>query len=105
MNFLADAKVVCEACNGDRYGDDIQIVRYGGRTIVEVLNLTFEEAKSVFANHRKIHSILKIACELGLGYLTIGQSSVTLSGGEAHADQDRFGIKLRDERTYALYPR
>jgi excinuclease ABC subunit A len=83
MNFLADAKVACEDCNGTRYGNDIQIVRYGGRTISEVLALTFEEAKSAFANHKKIHQPLKIACDLGLGYLTLGQSSVTLSGGEA----------------------
>jgi excinuclease ABC subunit A len=83
MNFLADAKVECESCSGTRYGSDIQIVRYGGLTISEVLSLTFEEAKSKFSNHKKIHQSLKIACDLGLGYLTLGQSSVTLSGGEA----------------------
>ena len=83
MNFLANAKVICEACNGTRYADDILSVHYAGKTISQILQLTFEEAKSVFANHRKIHPQLKLACDLGLGYLQLGQSSPTLSGGEA----------------------
>lgn len=83
MNFLAEAEVICDACGGLRYNDDIEMVRYGGLSIGECLQLTFEEARERFANHRKIHYALKNACDLGLGYLTLGQSSTTLSGGES----------------------
>ncbi len=96
MNFLANAKVICEACNGTRYGDDILSVHYAGKTISQVLQLTFEEAKSVFANHKKIHPQLKLACDLGLGYLQLGQSSPTLSGGEAQR------LKIVSELTSAM---
>lgn len=83
MNFLAEAEVLCDVCSGSRYNDTIEMVRYSGLSISDCLKLTFEEAKEKFANHRKIHSVLKNACDLGLGYLTIGQSSTTLSGGES----------------------
>jgi excinuclease ABC subunit A len=58
-------------------------VRYQGLSVSEVLALTFNEARAVFANHRKIHQLLHFACELGLGYLSLGQPSSTLSGGES----------------------
>jgi excinuclease ABC subunit A len=83
MSFLADAAVVCETCNGSRYGDEALSVRYMDFTIAEALQFTFEEAKARFANHRRIYQPLVQACELGLGYLTLGQSSSTLSGGES----------------------
>lgn len=83
MSFLPDANVECESCMGARYGDEALSVRYLGLNPSEVLRLTFEEAKGVFANHRRIHQSLHLACELGLGYLTLGQSSTTLSGGES----------------------
>jgi excinuclease ABC subunit A len=83
MSFLADAQMPCEACGGSRYTDDALSVRYLGLSIAEVLGLTFEEAKQTFANHRRIHQTLQQACELGLGYLSLGQSSSTLSGGES----------------------
>ncbi|MBN8549221.1 MAG: excinuclease ABC subunit UvrA [Deltaproteobacteria bacterium] len=83
MSFLADAAVQCESCNGTRYGDEALSVRYMDFNIAEALNFTFEEAKARFANHRKIYQPLVQACELGLGYLTLGQSSSTLSGGES----------------------
>lgn len=83
MNFLADAQMLCETCGGKRYADESLTVRYRGLSISDALGLTFEEAKSVFANHRQIHRSLHLACELGLGYLTLGQSSSSLSGGES----------------------
>lgn len=83
MSFLADASVVCETCNGSRYGDEALSVHYTDFTIADALRFTFEEAKARFANHRKIYHALVQACELGLGYLTLGQSSSTLSGGES----------------------
>jgi excinuclease ABC subunit A len=83
MNFLPDASMICESCGGGRFSDDACTVLYQGMTIRDVLNFTFEEAKAKFANHRKILQPLRQACDLGLGYLKLGQSSTTLSGGES----------------------
>ena len=83
MSFLADARLECETCQGTRYSAEANSVRYLDHTISQVLNLTFEEAKSLFTNHKKIHRVLHQACELGLDYLTLGQGSSTLSGGES----------------------
>ncbi|MCB0335096.1 MAG: ATP-binding cassette domain-containing protein, partial [Bdellovibrionales bacterium] len=82
MNFLADARVTCEFCDGLRFGEQALSVTYLGKTIADVLRMTFEQAKSTFSAHPKLRKILHNACELGLGYLTMGQSSTTLSGGE-----------------------
>jgi len=83
MSFLAEAWIRCETCAGNRFNDQADSVKYLDISISDVLNLTFEEAKLKFANHRKIHQFLHNACELGLGYLTLGQSSASLSGGES----------------------
>ncbi len=83
MSFLPDAEVLCETCGGSRYTEEAQSVKYLNISPSDVLKLTFEEARQVFANHRKVHRSLHLACELGLGYLTLGQSSTTLSGGES----------------------
>ena len=83
MSFLPDAHHLCEACQGSRYGEESQQIRYLGLTIAEALRLTFDEARVIFANHRRVHQPLTQACELGLGYLSLGQDSSTLSGGES----------------------
>lgn len=83
MSFLPDARVECESCLGKRFSDEALSVSYLGLNAHQVLNLSFEEAKSIFANHPKVHRASLLACELGLGYLTLGQSSTTLSGGES----------------------
>ncbi|MCB0317832.1 MAG: excinuclease ABC subunit UvrA, partial [Bdellovibrionales bacterium] len=83
MSFLADAKIPCETCDGKRYNEDACSIIYLGLNISEVLDLTFEEAKTHFANHKSVHRSLHQACELGLGYLSLGQSSASLSGGES----------------------
>ena len=83
MNFLADAEMMCDSCRGKRYSIEADAVRYQGHSISDVLAMTFEQARSVFANHRKIHEPIRRCCELGLGYLALGQGSQTLSGGEA----------------------
>lgn len=83
MSFLAEANVTCEVCGGRRFSEEAESVHYLGSSIGEILALTFEEAKAKFANHPKIHRIVRQACELGLGYLSLGQSSTTLSGGES----------------------
>lgn len=83
MNFLANASMTCEACGGKRFIDDIKHVHYNGRSITDVLSLTFGEARDLFRAHSKLHRVLSVACDLGLDYLSIGQCSSTLSGGEA----------------------
>ena len=83
MNFLPDVYVECETCNGKRYNPETLEVRYKGKSISDVLNMTIEESVPFFENHPKIYRILKTLKEVGLGYIKLGQSSTTLSGGEA----------------------
>lgn len=83
MSFLPQARVRCESCAGTRYAEAASAVRYLGLSAADILALTFEEARDIFTNHRKIHQTLHRVCELGLGYLALGQSSSTLSGGES----------------------
>jgi excinuclease ABC subunit A len=83
MQFLADVELTCEECKGTRYKPQILDVRYHGKNIHEVLNLTIQEALQFFAAVPKITAKLQILEEVGLGYLRLGQSATTLSGGEA----------------------
>jgi excinuclease ABC subunit A len=83
MQFLADVELVCEECKGTRYKPRILDVRYHGKNIHEVLNLTVREALQFFSGVPKINDKLRILEEVGLGYLRLGQSATTLSGGEA----------------------
>ena len=83
MNFLPDVYVVCEECNGKRYNRETLEVRYKGKSISEVLNMSFDEAVDFFESYPKIKRQLSIVKEVGLGYLTLGQPSTTLSGGES----------------------
>jgi len=83
MQFLADVELMCEECKGTRYKPQILNVRYHGKNIHEVLNLTIQEGLQFFAGVPKITAKLQILEEVGLGYLRLGQSATTLSGGEA----------------------
>jgi excinuclease ABC subunit A len=83
MQFLADVELICEECKGTRYKQQVLEVRYRGRNIHEVLQLTVKEALRVFAEVPKITEKLRTLEEVGLGYLRLGQSATTLSGGEA----------------------
>jgi excinuclease ABC subunit A len=83
MRFLADARVPCPLCNGRRYQDVICDIKYLGKSIDEVLDMTLVEAHTHFKNHRRIVQRLDPALEIGLGYLKLGQPSASLSGGEA----------------------
>ncbi|MGC9451010.1 MAG: excinuclease ABC subunit UvrA [Oceanipulchritudo sp.] len=83
MNFLPDTYVPCDDCNGRRYGDDLQDIRWNGASIADVLDMTFEEAARFFSFDTRLAAILDLMVRTGLGYLTLGQSSPTLSGGEA----------------------
>jgi excinuclease ABC subunit A len=83
MQFLADVELICEECKGARYKAQVLEVRYRGKNIHEVLNLTVKEALKFFAEAPKITEKLRSLDEVGLGYLRLGQSATTLSGGEA----------------------
>ncbi len=83
MNFLPDVYVHCEKCNGKRYNRETLEIRYKGKSISDVLDMTVEEAVEFFNAVPWIYRKIKVLQEVGLGYITLGQSSVTLSGGEA----------------------
>ncbi len=83
MHFLPDVYVPCEVCGGKRYNRETLAVKYKGKDISDVLNMTCDEALEFFASVPKIYNKVKRLCEVGLGYIKLGQSSTTLSGGEA----------------------
>ncbi|MGB2626172.1 MAG: hypothetical protein WAK20_05255, partial [Candidatus Acidiferrum sp.] len=83
MQFLADVELVCEECRGQRFKSSVLEVRYHGRNIHDVLEMTVREALAFFVNLPKVVSKLRVLNEIGLGYLRLGQSATTLSGGEA----------------------
>ncbi|HEX8807123.1 MAG TPA: excinuclease ABC subunit UvrA, partial [Candidatus Aquilonibacter sp.] len=83
MHFLPDVYVPCEVCKGKRYNAQTLEVRYKGKTIADVLEMRVDEATELFATIPRIHNKLKTICEVGLGYIKMGQPATTLSGGEA----------------------
>jgi len=83
MQFLADVELICEECKGKRFKPEVLEVRYRGKNIHEVLDMTVREAMHHFANAPKVADKLRMLDEVGLGYLRLGQSATTLSGGEA----------------------
>jgi excinuclease ABC subunit A len=83
MQFLADLYLECEACNGRRYKTEALNVTYNGKSIADVLDMTVDEAAEFFEGERAVTNKLETLQEIGLGYLTLGQPSTTLSGGEA----------------------
>ena len=83
MHFLADVYVPCEVCSGRRYNRETLEVKFKGKSIFDVLEMTVDEGVEFFAQQPKIYNKLKTLSEVGLGYIKIGQSATTLSGGEA----------------------
>ncbi|MDD2942042.1 MAG: ATP-binding cassette domain-containing protein, partial [bacterium] len=112
MSFLPDAVSTCEECLGLRYKSEILKVTFQGLSIGEVLNQTFSDTLTLFSTHRRVKDKLKLVCDLGLGYIKIGQPTFTLSGGEAQrlkicrelaSSQSSEILYILDEPTVGLH--
>ena len=96
MNFMPDVYVLCEKCNGRRYNRETLEIRYKGKSIYDVLNMTVDDAVEFFVNVPYLHRKIKTLQDVGLGYVTLGQSAVTLSGGEAQRVKLATELSKRD---------
>ncbi|HZP59242.1 MAG TPA: excinuclease ABC subunit A, partial [Opitutaceae bacterium] len=109
MAFMPDTFLPCDACGGLRYGSELADIAWKGKTIGQVLQLTFEEAAQFFDFHAQLGEVCRLMVECGLGYLTLGQSSPTLSGGEAQrlklVTELARGLQSFIERSRGVQPR
>ena len=96
MNFLPDVHVECETCQGKRFNRETLEIRYKGKSISDILDMTIEDATDFFVKIPKIHRKLKTIKDVGLGYITLGQQSTTLSGGEAQRIKLAAELSKRD---------
>jgi excinuclease ABC subunit A len=113
MQFLADLYLTCDDCEGTRYKKETREITYHGKNLVEVLEMTVDEALQFFKGHRKIENILQVLSDVGLGYIKLGQPSNTLSGGEAQrvklashlaaSRENRHTLFIFDEPTTGLH--
>ena len=104
MQFLADVELVCEECKGRRFKQSLLDVKYKGRSIHDVLNMTVREAQLFFASVNRIATKLRVLDDVGLGYLRLGQSATTLSGGEAQRVKlASFLSRRTSERTLYIF--
>jgi excinuclease ABC subunit A len=113
MNFLPDVYVVCEDCRGKRYNRETLEVKYREKTIADILEMSVVEASEFFENHKLINRKLETLLQVGLGYINLGQSATTLSGGEAQriklaTELSKIGtgntLYILDEPTTGLHP-
>lgn len=113
MQFMADLHLPCETCHGKRFKDEVLEVQYKGKNIADVLEMTVDEAMDFFSEAKTLHNKLKPLQDVGLGYVSLGQSSSTLSGGEAQriklasflgkASRDQHIVFIFDEPTTGLH--
>jgi len=111
MHFLEDVHMVCKACNGKRYNQKTLEITYKGKNIADVLDMSVLEARDFFASFARLKKRLDLLCDVGLDYIKLGQSSTTLSGGEAQriklvnelAKRDRNTMYILDEPTTGLH--
>jgi excinuclease ABC subunit A len=87
MHFLPDVYVTCEVCRGHRYNEQTLRVQWKGKNIAEVLETSVTDAFALFEHHRQLNSILRTLSDVGLGYISLGQSATTLVGRRGAADQ------------------
>lgn len=113
MAFMPDVETECPVCNGMRFNEELLSVKFRGHTISDILDMTVSDAMAVFSEHQNIFALLDLMKQVGLGYLTLGQSTSTLSGGEAQriklaAELSKSGrestLYLLDEPTTGLHP-
>ncbi len=103
MQFLADLYLECETCKGTRFKKELRDVTYKGKNIVDILEMTVDEALAFFANHKKINKYLKVLSDVGLGYIKLGQPSNTLSGGEAQRIKLALHLSAQKEKKHTLF--
>ncbi len=103
LQFMADIETVCPVCKGMRFSGEELEIKYLGKSIADILDMTVEEALVFFKDHRYLHHKLKIMNELGLGYMCLGQSSTTLSGGEAQRVKLAYELAKIKKGAHNLY--
>ena len=103
LQFMADIETICPVCKGMRFSDEGLEIRYRGKNIAEVLQMTVEEAVGFFSDNRYLKHKLGIMNELGLGYMCLGQSSTTLSGGEAQRVKLAYELAKIKRGAHNLY--
>jgi excinuclease ABC subunit A len=111
MHFLPEVVMTCKACNGTRYNKETLSILYKGKSIADVLDMTFYEARMFFEHHKTIAKRLQLLCDVGLDYIKLGQPSTTLSGGEAQriklvdelAKREQHTLYILDEPTTGLH--
>lgn len=103
MQFLADIYLECESCGGTRYKKEVREITYKNKSIVDVLDMTVDEAILFFENNGKLSKHLKILQDVGLGYIKLGQPSNTLSGGEAQRIKLAYHLTFQQEKKHTLF--
>lgn len=95
MHFLPDVYVECESCGGTRYNNETLSIKFKGKNIAEVLDMTIEDAAEFFVSFPRIKRVLDVLIDVGLGYIRLGQSAPTLSGGESQRIKLAFDLSKR----------
>jgi len=103
MQFLADLYLECEDCKGTRFKKEIREIQYKNKNLVDVLNMSVDEAIEFFAGNKKISCLIQVLSDVGLGYMKLGQPSNTLSGGEAQRVKLASHLSLKSEKKHTLF--